>query len=86
MIEALAIFFVATVAAIALLVTRLQVQSRKLDPQAEHERLQQYLATLEDRLLHAEKRNYDEAMKAHFARQLEITRRQLAHLQIQLPR
>ena len=86
MIEAFAVFFVAAAAAIILLVTRLQVQSVKFDPQAERERLQQYLALMEDRLLHAEKQHYDEAMKAHFTQQLEITRCQLAHLQVKLAR
>ena len=84
MIEALAVFLVVAGVALALFVARVQARSRKLDPHVEQERLQQHLAWLEDRRLHAEKQNYDEDMKARIAEQLVQTRRQLVLVRAQL--
>ena len=84
MVEALAVFFVVVVATIALIITRIQVASVKVDPATELDRLQHYVEWLEQRWRHAEEQSYDDDMKAQIMDELLTARRQLAEVRAQL--
>lgn len=68
--EAIVILIVPAVAFFVWLTARVQAQTMQPSPAAELERLEQYVAWLEDRLRHAEASNYDDQMKQHILGEL----------------
>ncbi|HET7535907.1 MAG TPA: hypothetical protein VFJ90_05595 [Candidatus Didemnitutus sp.] len=73
--EAIAIVAVSFTAVLIYVIAR--VQSAKHHPLKDRAHLQQHHDWLVERLLHAEKHNWDEGMREHLANQLEETRERI---------
>lgn len=80
MVELVAVVAVALVAAAIALFSVILAKTMKPSPAAERERLEQYLAWLEDRRRHAEAHDYDADMKAHIANELARAQAEYAAL------